>query len=120
MNHQHHPHHGKDSCVQSATAETRIKLHSENPRGLLNYRDEWSSFINGRNKYRNGKGDDLELDLSEFNGNAILKDNSNESFFIERSAISRTGNTQPETLQKFLAAQDYEDYTVSLPDGYFV
>lgn len=101
----------KRFLVQSATAETRIKVHSENPRGLLNYRDEWSSFINGRNKYRNGKGDDLELDLSEFNGGAILKDNSNESFFIEQSAISRTGNTQPETLNKFLAAQDFEDYT---------
>lgn len=101
----------KRFLVQGATAETRIKLHSENPRGLLNYRDEWSSFINGRNKYRNGKGDDLELDLSEFNGNAILKDNSSENLFLERSSISRTGNTQPETLQKFLAATDYEDYT---------
>lgn len=101
----------KRFLVQSATVETRIKLHSENPRGFLNYRDEWSSFINGRNKYRNGKGDDLELDLSEFNGDAILKDNSSDSLFIERSSISRTGNTQPETLRKFLAAQDYEDYT---------
>ncbi|PHJ60257.1 hypothetical protein VF14_11530 [Nostoc linckia z18] len=101
----------KRFIVGGATAETRIKIHTENPRGLLNYRDEWSSFINGRNKYRNGKGDDLELDLSEFNGAGIFKDTTSDNLFIERSAISRTGNTQPETLQKFLAQQDFEDYT---------
>ncbi|BAZ50519.1 hypothetical protein NIES4103_31350 [Nostoc sp. NIES-4103] len=101
----------KRFIVQGATSETRIKLHAENPRGFLNYRDEWSAFINGRNKYRNGKGDDLEIDLSEFNGGGIFKDTASESLFLEKSAISRTGNTQPETLQKFLAQQDFEDYT---------
>ncbi|BAY78387.1 hypothetical protein NIES25_48610 [Nostoc linckia NIES-25] len=99
----------KRFIVGGATTETRIKIHTENPRGLLNYRDEWSSFINGRNKYRNGKGDDLELDLSEFNGKAIFKDTASENLFLERSAISRTGNTQPETLQKFLAKDDFAD-----------
>lgn len=97
--------------VQGTTTETRIKIHAENPRGLLNYRDEWSSFINGRNKYRNGKGDDLEIDLSEFNGGSILKDTSSESLFLKQSAISRTGNTQPETLSKFLGQQSFSDYT---------
>lgn len=101
----------KRFLIQSATTETRIRRHCENPRGLLYYRDEWSSFITGRNKYRNGKGDDLEIDLSEFNGSAVSKDNSDESFFIERSAISRTGNTQPDTLKKILSAQNFEDYT---------
>jgi len=101
----------KRLIIQSATPETRIKIHAENPRGLLYYRDEWSAFINARNKYRGGKGDDLEQDLSEFNGDAILKDNSNESFFLERSALSRTGNTQPETLKAILGQQDFEDYT---------
>jgi hypothetical protein len=99
--------------IQSATAETRIKLHSENPKGFLSYRDEWSAFINSRNKYRNGKGDDLEQDLSEFNGGAISKDvsDADQSVYLDKSAISRTGNTQPETLRKFLAATNFEDYT---------
>jgi hypothetical protein len=97
--------------IQSATPETRIKIHADNPRGLLYYRDEWSAFINARNKYRGGKGDDLEQDLSEFNGDAIFKDNSNESCFLQNSAISRTGNTQPETLKRILSEQDFEDYT---------
>ena len=42
--------------LQNGSIESRIKIHSENPRGLLIYRDEWSAHITGRNKYRQGKG----------------------------------------------------------------
>jgi hypothetical protein len=98
--------------VQGSTTEARIRIHGENPRGLLNYRDEWSAFVNGRNKYRGGKGDDLEQDLSEFNGDALSKDvvSAENSVYLEHSAISRTGNTQPETLKKLQAKQDFEDH----------
>ena len=102
----------KRLIVSSATSEARIKLHGENPRGFLNYRDEWSGFISGRNKYRKGAGDDLEQDLSEFNGNALMKDlvKAEDSVFLEKSAISRTGNTQPETLKKLQSANNFEDF----------
>ncbi|HLO85363.1 MAG TPA: DUF3987 domain-containing protein, partial [Nostocaceae cyanobacterium] len=95
--------------VQSSTPETRIKIHAENPRGLLCYTDEWSGFINSRNMYRGGKGNDLELDLSEFNGDAVIKDTASERLFLGKSAISRTGGTQPDTLKNFLAKQNFED-----------
>jgi len=102
----------KRFVVSSATSEARIKLHGENPRGFLNYRDEWSGFITGRNKYRKGTGDDLEQDLSEFNGDALIKDlvKSEDSVFIEKSAISRTGNTQPETLKNLQSKNNFEDF----------
>ena len=97
--------------ITSATSEARIKIHGENPRGLLNYRDEWSGFINGRNKYRAKGGDDLEQDLSEFNGDILSKDlvKSDDCIYLEKSAISRTGNTQPETLKKLQSANGFED-----------
>ncbi len=102
----------KRFVVSSATSEARIKLHGENPRGFLNYRDEWSGFVTGRNKYRKGTGDDLEQDLSEFNGDALIKDlvKSEDSVFIEKSAISRTGNTQPETLKNLQSKNNFEDF----------
>jgi hypothetical protein len=102
----------KRFIVSSATSEARIKLHGENPRGFLNYRDEWSGFVTGRNKYRKGTGDDLEQDLSEFNGDALIKDlvKADDSVFLEKSAISRTGNTQPETLKKLQSANGFEDF----------
>jgi hypothetical protein len=98
--------------VTSATSEARIKIHGENPRGILNYRDEWSGFINGRNKYRKGSGDDLEQDLSEFNGDVLSKDlvKSDDCVYLEKSAISRTGNTQPETLKNLQSKNNFEDF----------
>jgi hypothetical protein len=102
----------KRFVVSSATSEARIKLHGENPRGFLNYRDEWSGFINGRNKYRKGTGDDLEQDLSEFNGDVLSKDlvKSDDCVYLEKSAISRTGNTQPETLKNLQSKNNFEDF----------
>jgi|694.fasta_scaffold22879_11 hypothetical protein len=98
--------------ITSATSEARTKLHGENPRGFLNYRDEWSGFINGRNKYRAKGGDDLEQDLSEFNGDVLSKDlvKSDDCVYLEKSAISRTGNTQPETLKKLQSQNGFEDF----------
>ncbi|HLO83983.1 MAG TPA: DUF3987 domain-containing protein, partial [Nostocaceae cyanobacterium] len=103
----------KRYIIQNATSETRIKLHSQNRRGILYYRDEWSGFINSRNKYRNGKGDDLELELSEYNGDFVSKDvsDADQSIYLEQTAISRTGNTQTDTLKRFLSYQNFADYT---------
>lgn len=95
--------------VTDATIEALVRIHSENPRGFLVYRDEASAFIAARNKYRNGKGDDAEQELSEFNGGMLSKDRTKESLFIARTAISRTGGTQWETLQALMA--NHEDTT---------
>ncbi|WP_414546404.1 DUF3987 domain-containing protein [Nostoc sp. CCY0012] len=101
----------KRFVVHSCTTETRMKRHGENPRGLLYHRDEWIGFLSGLNKYRNGKGDDEQIDLSEFNGDALLKDvmDSEKSVFLEQSAISRTGNTQTDVLKAFMADKNFSD-----------
>ncbi|BAY66916.1 hypothetical protein NIES22_70600 (plasmid) [Calothrix brevissima NIES-22] len=103
----------KRFIIKGSTSEARMKIHGENPRGLLYYRDEWSGFITGRNKYRGGKGDDAQLDLSEFNGEALFKDgvDSEKCIFLKRSAISRTGNTQPDTLKDLQSQGNFEDHT---------
>ncbi|MFM1843449.1 MAG: hypothetical protein RLZZ490_2192 [Cyanobacteriota bacterium] len=82
-----------------ATPEKVVKIHAESKQGFLMYRDEWGGYIKSFNKYRNGVGDDRELDLSEFNGSALIRDRvGDESIFIAKSAISRTGGVQPEVL----------------------
>jgi hypothetical protein len=102
----------KRFIVQGSTTEARMKIHGENPRGILYWRDEWAGYITGRNKYRGGKGDDSQLDLSEFNGEALFKDvvDSDKCIYLERSAISRTGNTQPEILKQFQSREDFADH----------
>ncbi|MBW4558269.1 MAG: DUF3987 domain-containing protein [Trichormus sp. ATA11-4-KO1] len=102
----------KRFIIQGCTAEARMKIHGENRKGILYHRDEWAGFITGRNKYRAGKGDDSQLDLSEFNGEALFKDvvDSDKCIYLERSAISRTGNTQPEVLKQFQSQQNFADF----------
>lgn len=102
----------KRFIVQGSTIEARMKIHGENRRGILYWRDEWAGYITGLNKYRAGKGDDSQLDLSEFNGGALFKDvvDSEKCIYLERSAISRTGNTQPEILKQFQQRQDFADH----------
>ncbi len=97
--------------ILNGSIESRIKIHSENPRGLLLYKDEWSAHLTSRNKYRSGKGDDAEIELSEFNGGSLSKDvvDDQKCLYLESSAISRTGSTQTDTLKGLM--NDHSDTT---------
>ncbi|MDF5714698.1 MAG: DUF3987 domain-containing protein [Rhizonema sp. NSF051] len=97
--------------LQNGSLEARIAIHNENPQGLLLFRDEWSAHLTGRNKHRQGVGDDAENELSEFDGSAIIKDvmNSHERLYLAQSAISRTGSTQTGKLKELM--KDHGDTT---------
>ncbi len=86
--------------INDTTIEAKIRIHSENPRGLLDYTDELAGRFTRMNKYRGGHGDDMQQDLTEFNGGEINKDRTKESIFLPRSAISCTGSIQWETLRQ--------------------
>jgi hypothetical protein len=102
----------KRFILSNCTIEALMRIHAENPDGLLQWKDEASSYITGRNKYRaKGAGDDLEIDLSLFSGGALVKDTVDESkaVFLEKSAVSRTGATQTERLKDLM--KDHSDVT---------
>jgi hypothetical protein len=97
----------KRYLTQDTTLAAKIQIHSENPRGLLLYKDEGSAFITERGRFTSGKGDggEFEADLSEFNGGAIMCDRKGDGYtFIPKSGISRVGATQFSTLQKLMGA----------------
>jgi hypothetical protein len=96
--------------LMGSSMEARINYHIHNPRGLLVYRDEWRGFFTSRNKYRKGLGDDLDLELEEFNGGPLVRDLVSESTYLERSAISKTGSTQPKTLRELQGAGNFDDH----------
>lgn len=92
------------------TLAARIKAHTENPRGLLLYRDEGSAFITERGRFSNGKGDggETEADLSEFNGGMLSRDRKVDgSVFLPKTGISRTGAIQYAKLQQLMG--DHQD-----------
>jgi len=99
----------KRYLTQDSTLAARIQIHSENPRGILLYKDEASAFITERGRFTSGKGDggEFEADLSEFNGGSIMCDRKGDgSTFLAKSAINRVGATQYSTLQKLMGNHD--------------
>jgi hypothetical protein len=98
----------KRYILQNGSIESRIAIHAENPRGLLLYRDEWSAHLTGRNKYRQGKGDDAENELTEFDGGQLIKDvaDASKRLHLAKTAISRTGTTQFSKLKELMGDHD--------------
>lgn len=96
--------------VDNITTEKTHKIHAECPRGFLAYRDELAGYFKAFNQYKRGRGDDREIDLSEYNGAELIRDRvGDDSIFLERSAISRTGSIHPETLQELMGKGDDND-----------
>lgn len=90
-----------------ATPEKIVKIHAESTKGFLVHQDEWGSYLKGFNKYRNGQGNDRELDLSEFNGDTYIRDRvGDESLFIEKMAISRTSSYQTSLFNELVANRE--------------
>ncbi|MEB3213832.1 MAG: DUF3987 domain-containing protein [Leptolyngbyaceae bacterium] len=93
--------------TKDSTLESLQKLHAENPRGLLYYRDELAGSIKVRNQYRGGRGADEEAELDQWTGSAVIVDRSDKSICIPRSSISRTGAIQWDVLAKLMG--DHQD-----------
>lgn len=94
--------------TKDVTLETLQRIHGENPRGLLYYRDELAANTKARNQYRGGHGADEEAELDQWNGSAILYDRAEKSVCLPRSAISRTGGYQWEVLAQLM--NDHSDF----------
>jgi hypothetical protein len=62
----------KRYLTKDSTLETLQRLHAENPRGLLYYRDELAGVIKVRNQYRGGHGADEEAELDQWVGSAVI------------------------------------------------
>ncbi|XHX80912.1 MAG: DUF3987 domain-containing protein [Stenomitos frigidus ULC029] len=96
----------KRYVLDDSTPEAKVKAHIENPRGLLIYRDEAKAHFTSRGKYRNGVGDDTEMELAEFNGAPISVDRVGKSLYLPRSSFSKTGAFQWETLRQLMHNHD--------------
>ncbi len=93
--------------TKDSTVETLQRLHGENPRGLLYYRDELAGAIKVRNQYRRGYGADEEIELDQWNGAAVLVDRAEKSVCLPQSSICRTGAIQWEVLGELMG--DHRD-----------
>jgi hypothetical protein len=96
----------KRYLTEDATLETLERIHGQNPRGVLVYRDELAGDFKAENSHRGGRGADREAKLSQFNGREVIVDRKEREIILQRSAISRTGSIQWEVLQSLMGEHD--------------
>lgn len=83
----------KKYIVSDATPEALVKVHQNNPRGIILYIDELAAWFKNFNRYH--KGADQEFWLSNWNSKSINIDRKNsESIHIARPFISVCGTIQ--------------------------
>ncbi|MDX2270358.1 MAG: DUF3987 domain-containing protein [Cyanobacteriota bacterium] len=100
----------KRYIINQGSYEGKIRVHSENRRGLLDYTDELAGRFARMNQYRHGYGDDAFNDLSEFNGGPLSRDKVGGSDYLPRTAISSTGSIQWETLRQLQEQAGSDDH----------
>ena len=103
----------KRFLLNNVTTQTKIRIHHENQRGLLEYLDELVSDYTRLNQFKSGKGDDLQLELGFFNGSATNYDRADARLFLYRTAFSKTGTYQWDTLSRLM-----QDETNFIASGY--
>ena len=99
--------------LNNVTTQTKIRIHHENQRGLLEYLDELVSDYTRLNQFKSGKGDDLQLELGFYNGSATNYDRADARLFLSRTAFSKTGTYQWDTLSRLM-----QDETNFIASGY--
>jgi hypothetical protein len=92
----------KRYVLSNTTLPTKIRIHGENKRGMLEYNDELASDYRRLNQYKKGQGDDKENELSFFNGSPINYDRSDARLFLKRTGLSKTGSIQWDTLAQLM------------------
>ena len=103
----------KRFLLNNVTTQTKIRIHHENQRGLLEYLDELVSDYTRLNQFKSGKGDDLQLELGFYNGSATNYDRADARLFLARTAFSKTGTYQWDTLSRLM-----QDETNFIASGY--
>jgi Protein of unknown function (DUF3987) len=97
----------KRYLTKDSTLETLQRIHAENSRGILYYRDELAGAFKSRNQYRGGQGADEEAELDQWTGSALIVDRAERSTCLPKTSICRTGNYQWEVLSELMG--DHRD-----------
>lgn len=95
--------------TKDCTIEQLQRIHGDNTRGILYYRDELAGGAKSRNQYRGGFGADFEAELDQFNGAEIIYDRGDKQVFLANSCIPRTGGYQWEVAAQMM--DENGDYT---------
>lgn len=94
------------------TTEGLAGLLLNQPRGLLNARDELAGWLGSFDRYSAGKGGDVAKWLEMFGGRSITIDRKTgfpKTLFLPRAAVCLTGGIQAETLKRCLGQSNVDN-----------
>lgn len=89
--------------LNNTTMAQKIRIHAENPRGLVEYIDELTGDFERHNQHSGGKGDDLRQELGIWNGEFGAYDRGDVRLYLRRTGISKTGTYQWDLLARLMA-----------------
>ena len=99
--------------VDDTTFEALAGILAENPRGVIEIRDELSGFATGMGQYKGGKGDDREKMLSLWSGVPLAIDRKGQEghvpTFLPHPFFALTGAIQPDKLRYLQGEQGLDD-----------
>ena len=96
--------------VGDTTAESVVRVHADNARGLLLARDELGGWIGGFDRYASGSGADLQNWIEMYHARPVVIDRKSGSppvLSITRPAVSVVGGIQPGILRKKLSEEHF-------------
>ena len=90
------------ALVEDATTEALVQLLAQNPRGLLQVRDEGSAWVKSFGQYKGGRGADREFYMSALFGSPIKVNRKGSSdlapIYASEPFLSVVGNLPPDVL----------------------
>ena len=87
--------------IGDATVESTLMIHEENPRGLLNQRDELAGWLDLMNRYAKGEAD-VAVWIELWGGRPVVVDRKSgdkQVLYVERPNVSVLGGIQPGVLK---------------------
>ena len=89
--------------LNDSTLESLAKVHSQNPQGVVMVRDEFASWLQDMNKYRNGSDETQWLSIWSGKPIKVTRAGKEEPLIIESPCVSVIGTMQPALLPMFSA-----------------
>lgn len=99
----------KTTISKNATMESIFRIHQDNEKGIILFKDEIVGMLKDFNKYNKGGGDKQEL-MELFNGNTLRVDRATkETIYLPETCINVIGGVQPDAIKSLLNEDNLSD-----------
>ena len=102
--------------ADDTTVEALVGILEDNPRGLLDYKDELTGWIRGLDQYKGGRGNDRQFWLSIHTNSPVVVDRKSrqgDPVYLDHPFVTLAGGIQPAMLPELGGAGRTASWTAS-------